>query len=354
MLRRNQQLRILLFAILALSISACKKNYTAKEENKGTAIKSVKLIKLVESNEALPITASGVLASETEINLSFKIGGIVNKLNAAKGASVSKGQVLAELDLLEINAQVVQARNSFDKAERDLKRVENLYSDSVATLEQLQDSRTGLEVVKATLDIAKFNQRYAKIISPIDGKILQRKVEEGELVSSGQPIYVLGSTGKKGTQIIKIGVADKHIIRVQLGDKAAITFDAFPERKFPATISEIAEEANPFTGTFDVELTLDEYHPALKNGFVGYVEIIPSTTQAHYKIPMTALIEGDGKKASVFISTDKKTVRKRQLAVQSISGDYFTVSNQQLNANEWLVLDGGAYLADKDSVTIIK
>ncbi|MGB3467962.1 MAG: efflux RND transporter periplasmic adaptor subunit [Cyclobacteriaceae bacterium] len=350
---RNLHHWILLVPILALLVGACKKNYSDNKDEKAITAKRVKMIRLAESYEPLPITASGVLASETEITFSFKIGGIVNKLSAAKGATVSKGQVLAELNLLEINAQVVQAQNSFEKTARDMRRIENLYADSVATLEQLQDSRTAFEVAKATADITKFNQRYAKIVSPIDGKILQRKVEEGELVNPGQPIYVLGSTGNKGSQIIRIGVADKHIIRLRLTDKSSITFDAFPGRRFPASVSEIAEEANPYTGTFDVELTLDDYHPELKNGFVGYVKITPSVTEPHYRIPMTALIEGDGKKASVFTSADRKTVRKRQLSVQDIKGDFFTVSRQQLSPTEWLVLDGGAYLSDKDSVTII-
>ncbi len=349
----NQQSWALLFAAASLVMSSCKKNYNTVEAALTPLKKQVRVVKLEESNDPLPITASGVLASGKEVTFSFKIGGIIDQLRFEKGATVRKGQVLAMLDLVEINAQVVQAQNGFDKAERDLRRVESLHQDTVATLEQLQDSRTAYEVAKASLDIAQFNQRYARIIAPINGKVLNKMAEEGELVGPGQPIYEVGSTGARGTQIIKIGVADRQIVKVRPTDKASVSFNAFPGREYPARISEIAEEANPFTGTFDIELTLDGFYPELKNGFVGYVGIIPSSVQSHYKIPMTALIEGDGKNASVFTSKDRQTVRKKQVQVQEIKGDFFTISSQQLTANEWLVLDGGAYLSDKDSVVVI-
>ncbi len=350
---KDHYLLLMLLAVVAISLGSCKKSYTEKEDMKTETDKRVKIVKLESSYEPLPIMASGVLASETQISLSFKVGGILRELKVAKGATVGKGQSLARLDLLEINAQVLQAKNSLDKAERDLKRTENLYKDTVATLEQFQNSRTAFELAKAAHAIAEFNQQYAQIRSPINGKVLQRKAEEGELVSPGQPIYLIGSTGDKGAQIMKIGVADKEIIKLKLQDKATITFDVFPGRKFNARISEMAEEASPLTGTFDIELTLNEYHDELRNGFVGYVSITPSEGEAHYKIPMAAMIEGDGKSAVVFTLADERTVQKRQLAVQEIRGDYFTVSSDQLDQKEWLVLDGGAYLSDKDSVKVI-
>lgn len=339
--------------LAGLLVASCKKNYVETERLATSELKRVKVVKLQESKEPMPITASGVLASEKEIAFSFKIGGIIDKLNYSKGDYVKRGRTLAQLELVEINAQVIQAQNGFDKAERDLARVENLYQDSVATLEQKQDATTALEIAKADLDIAKFNKRYANIIAPMDGKILSKRAEVGELVSPGQAIYILGSSGQKGTQVIKVGVADKQIVRLKSSDKASITFSAIPGSSFEAEVTEIAEEANPMTGTFDVELTLSQFHSELKNGFVGYVKIFPSASNPHYKIPMTALIEGDGQKASIFTSKDQKTVNKRLVQVSEIEGDFFTINSQQIEADEWLIMEGGAYLTDKDSVIVI-
>ena len=127
----NQQSWMLALALVAFYLNGCKKNYNQQESGPTAARKQVKMVKLQESNEPLPITASGVLGSETEVTFSFKIGGIIDQLRVEKGEIVRKGQVLALLDLAEINAQVVQAQNGFDKAVRDLQRVENLHRDTV-------------------------------------------------------------------------------------------------------------------------------------------------------------------------------------------------------------------------------
>ena len=346
---------LLLFTLLFLGLVSCKQDYAqnarpATMTNKRVAVQELKI-----DNEPIALLASGVLASESEMNLSFKIGGIVQAVLVREGQSVKKGQLLAKLDLAEINAQVSQARNAFIKAERDLKRVENLYQDTVATLEQKQNAQTGYEVAQADLEIAEFNQRYAKVIAPVTGKILKKMVERGELVSPGQPMFILGSSGSQGAQVVKIGLADKDIVQVALGDSATLRFDAFPQRTYPARVTEVAEAANPATGTFEVELSLDEqYYPELKNGFVAKLALYPSQTQGHIKIPMAALVEGDQKQATVFVSTDRKTVRRQQLPITGIHSEYFTVAQNAVSPSTWVVLSGNAYLNDLDSIAIIK
>ena len=88
------------------------------------------------------IRVTGTLAGKEEVGLSFKIGGVISRIVPDPGQRVSAGQVLAELRPTEIAAQVASARASRDKAQRDLDRVQRHYTDSVATLEQLQDART--------------------------------------------------------------------------------------------------------------------------------------------------------------------------------------------------------------------
>ncbi|MGB3588302.1 MAG: efflux RND transporter periplasmic adaptor subunit [Tunicatimonas sp.] len=339
-------------ALIIATLASCKQEYS-QDKPTITTTKRVAVQELTTDTEPIALLASGVLASESEMNLSFKVGGIVETVLVREGQTVKRGQLLARLDLAEINAQVSQARNAFVKAERDLKRADNLYRDTVATLEQKQNAETAFEVAQADLEIAEFNQRYATVVAPVTGKILKKMVEPSELVSPGQPLFMLGSSGTQGAQVIKIGLADKDIVQVALGDSAQISFDAFPQRMYPARVTEIAEAANPATGTFEVELTLDEqFFPELKNGFVGKVALYPSLMLDHIKIPMAALVEGDKKEATVFVSTDRQTVKRKKLPITSIHSDYFTVNETLIQPSTWIVLDGNAYLNDLDSITI--
>src|SRR5687768_3756360 len=102
----------------------------------------VKVILPEKSKAADIISASGRLTTEDETVHAFKIGGVVKSFFVREGDRIRKGQMLAALDLTEMNADVSRAKLNLDKAERDLKRMTKLYADSVVTLEQLQNAQT--------------------------------------------------------------------------------------------------------------------------------------------------------------------------------------------------------------------
>ncbi|MBK8884570.1 MAG: biotin/lipoyl-binding protein [Bacteroidales bacterium] len=108
------------------------------------------------------VQSSGQFTTDDETMLSFKTGGIVDRIYVKEGDKIRKGQLLATLDLTEISSQVNQSQIAYEKAARDYNRIENLQKDSVASLEQLQNSKTGLELAKQQLAAAKFNLQYSK------------------------------------------------------------------------------------------------------------------------------------------------------------------------------------------------
>ncbi|WP_020528748.1 efflux RND transporter periplasmic adaptor subunit [Flexithrix dorotheae] len=332
---------------------ACNQNYNARYASQNEEkIKPVLVEELTVSTAPIAIEASGILGSQAEVKMSFKIGGIINRILVNEGQSVKSGQLLATLNTAEIDAQVNQAKNAVEKAKRDLSRAENLHRDSVITLEQLQDLTTLYEVAKSDLQIANFNQKYARIVAPEKGKIHKKFAEEGELVNGGSPIFQFGNTAKDA-YVMRIGVADKDIVRLQLGDSAKITFDAYPSNDFPAYVTEIAESADPKTGTFEVELTLQPTEHMLKNGFVGKVEIYPATKNSYYKISINALVEGNEETAQIYVLKEKSNrVKKVQVKPEHIVDGFFTV-RADTSMNGKVVVEGAAYLSDGDQVEII-
>lgn len=134
----------------------CGKKQEPKKALIEDDIVAVKLVDVSQANSTEALKASGLVASLEETRLSFKTGGIIEKIYVKEGQSVRKGQLLATLNLTEINAQVQQASESVQKYDRDLKRVTSLYRDSVATLEQVQNLTTALSVAKQSLEIASY------------------------------------------------------------------------------------------------------------------------------------------------------------------------------------------------------
>jgi len=331
---------------------SCKPEYQTADTPK-QSVTQVYIQELTAQTQPIPIHATGLVGSESEMQLSFKIGGIIQAIYVDAGDQVRKGQVLATLRPDEIQAQVSKAEQARDMAKRDLERAQNLYQDTVITLEQYQNTRTAFEVAEADLKIANFNQQYARILAPSDGTILRKFAEPNELVNPGTPLMMLGGAANRSAYTVKVGIADKDIIKLQGGDSATVRFDAYPQEVFTAVISRIPSAADPQTGVFEVELTLTPTSLPIKNGFVGEVNIFPTQQQPYYKISMNALVEGNSKEAKVFVpSQDSQHAKAVTIVPEYIGDDFFTVSQAKWPGNKQVITDGAAYLREGDTFSI--
>lgn len=311
----------------------------------------VRTVPVVQKELSRPIHTSGRLSSSAEMKLSFKIGGIIEKLFVEEGERVEEGQMLAALKLDEIQAQVTLARSGFEKAKRDYERVKNLYADSVATLEQLQDAETGMDVARSQLAIAEFNLKHSSIVAPEDGRILKKLAEKSELVGPGHPVYFFGTGGREW--LVRVGVTDQDIVRLSRGDSALVAFDAYRDVKFPGTVVEMAGAPDPMNGTFEVELRIQQGKYRLVNGFIARVDLFPSQKKWLYVIPLEAIVEADGNRASVFQPDPGNRVRKLPVTIEYLMNDRVAVSRGLENV-EFVITEGSAYLRDGASVRIIE
>ncbi|MDR8393993.1 efflux RND transporter periplasmic adaptor subunit [Aliifodinibius sp. S!AR15-10] len=349
------QLNIFLYgiAILVIAIAGCSSSAKPPADEKSPKVHNVQVEEVSATTEPLPIAASGVLASKSEVNLSFKVGGYIETILAEEGDNVKKGDLLARLNRAEIDAQVAKARNAFEKAKRDLKRIRDLYRDTVATLEQVQDLETAYEVARAELEIARFNQENATIHATADGRILKKYSERGEQVSPGTPVLRLGTTGAK-SQILKFGVADRDVVRIQPGDSAQVRFDAFPDRIFQGEVTNVAAEADPRTGTFEIEVMLTNNYPELRNGFIGKVTLFPSGQAPYIRIPMDALVEANREHAFIYVP-DESTKSAQKVKVQPfyIGESFFAVDTGELSASK-VITRGASYLRPGANINITR
>ena len=323
---------------------ACKKQYGSDTATAQSSVKVAKVVRLASTDEPIPIFASGTIDALKSMKLSFKLGGIIKDLQLEEGQTVKKGQIMARLDLSEINSQVKQARANVEKASRDVNRFRQLYLDSAATLQSVQDLETQLTVAEAQLAIATFNQAYSEIYAPATGKVVARMAEENELVSPGQPVYEI--TSQVGGMSLNVGLSDRDVVKLKLGDKAEVTVDAYPERTARAVVTEIAADAHPVTGTFRVELTITSFDRPLKNGFFAKAKIYSSAIKEYYKVPVDALVDGEEDLVTVFVQqTD--TVARAAFKPLYIGHDFVVAAAADL-PNSSVLTTGAQYLQEGD------
>jgi RND family efflux transporter MFP subunit len=290
----------------------------------------------------------GVIASRDELRLAFKVGGVIARIGVESGEGVHAGQLLAEIEPTEIDAQQSQARELDAKAARDLERGAQLYADEVLSLEQLQNLRTQRELAAAQLRTARFNRQYARIVAPADGVVLNRMASAHELVSAGQAVLLV-SSGKRG-YVLRAAVADRELLPLRIGLSAQLRVDAAPEVPLAGTISEIARAADPATGLFAVAITLAPTELRLASGMVASARLQPAGSGPLVRIPVGALVTGEGMGGNVFIYAGGQAHR-RAVSIAFIDGAELAL-RAGVRRGEQVITDGAAYLDDGEQVTV--
>ena len=286
----------------------------------GTKIDPSKLAKVEKGDLAKSVVATGKIEPITKVEIKSKASGIVEKLYVEYGDHVKAGQLLAELDKEQIQAQVRESQAALAAAEADYERskvdalgvdiptlkrayerAQGMAKEGVVSSSALDDTQRAYEmsvnkqaVAKAQLAVNKAkveqaraqlaNQRenlsYTTIVAPIDGIILSRDVEVGDAVSS---ILVLGSgatlvmtLGDTHEVYVKGKVDESDIGKVYLGQPARIKVESFKDKTFTGKVTKISPmgvEKDNVT-TFEVRVSIDNPGGELKAAMTANAEII--------------------------------------------------------------------------------
>ncbi|MEY4929808.1 MAG: hypothetical protein RI909_532 [Bacteroidota bacterium] len=317
-----------------------------------TEVVPVRVLAVAQQELQPVIQTSGLFTTDDETFLAFKTGGIIEKMYVKEGDAIRKGQLLATLNLTEIEAQVAQAKLSFEKAKRDFDRVENLYRDSVATLEQFQNARTGMEVASRQLEAANFNRSYSEIRAVNNGYVLRKMSNEGQVMAPGVTVFQTNGAGQ-GKWMLRTGVSDREWSMITLGDQATVKTDALPGKIFEAVVTRKSEATDAMNGSFTIEVTLKNPGNGLASGLFGKATIQGSRKQPVWKIPYAALLDGDAQSGYVFATEDGKTAHKVDVVVGNIEKDLVTIV-AGLEHVKTLIISGSAYLKDGSVIKVIE
>ena len=287
------------------------------------------------------LTISGSLVSETEARLSFKTGGIIQEMPVKEGDAVRRGQLLARLNLTEIDAQVAQAQEGLTKAKRDLDRTKDLFTQSVATQEQLDNAATAFQLATRSVEIAQYNRSYSEIRAPEDGVVLHRQMSEGELASPGATVFVVGGSSA-GDWVLRCGVSDRVWARLTRGDAAQVVLDAYPGQSFGGTLTRLSQGAEA-SGLYQVDLRLQPGKRPFASGLFGRARIEVAASGPGLTVPIDALVRGQGDQAHVFVAVGSRA-EERQVHVVSWNQTSAVVSGN-LGVGLRVVVDGAAWLA---------
>ncbi len=239
------------------------------------------------------VTANGSIIPIDRVEIKSKASGLVEELPIEQGDHIKKGDLIARLDQKDERAAVSQAQADYDiaiaelkKSQREHQRKDKLYTQQLISEEERDQIELNLAIargklVQATTALERARERLSESIvrAPIDGVILQKYVEKGQIIASGIS-NVSGGTpivdiAYMSSVYIQAGVDEIDIGKIRVGQTARVIADAYPQMRFGGKIVRIAPEAKIQDNVtlFDVIILVENHNRKLKSGMNTSIEI---------------------------------------------------------------------------------
>ncbi len=263
----------------------------------------------------------GTVISDDRIELSSRVVGFIQFLDVREGQHVFQDELLVQIDPAEINETIRQAQaavmaawKDLGDATRDVENYEALASSGAIATDTLRKARVRHDIAQAILSKAEAGlagaqaqQSYAEIRSPVDGVVIIRHKQRGDMATTGSPILTIES---RQVLLFRIFVPEGHVNQFSPSLNVKVTIDALPGRGIDGHVLRIIPSGDPTTRRYQVDVALPP-DPDLLPGMFGRAEIILGSDQA-VAVPRRALIQRGGLDG-VFVIDENGAARFRWL-----------------------------------------
>ncbi len=315
----------------------------------------VRVEKAVKQDIIRTISLPGLTKPFQSYNIVPKQGGIITKIHFEVGDRVKKNQLLVELDTENLaiqkkkaEAQINMAQSNFDIAKTNYDRMSRLHKEKAVSNAQFENAGNAYSTADANLRLAKafleeVNQAIndSLLYAPSDGFIANRLYEPGDYINpmmGNVPVMVIHQINRLK---ILVNVSKEYIGYIKDGQKALIEKSGKEGHVFSVGVS-----ADPASGSFPVEIVLDNQDYQFRPGLTTSVAIVIAEKEDAVAIPKEALYEQEW----VFIYKDG-IVAKRKVIIDFEGDDYFAVNNG-IKESEVIVVNNLYALKDNMKVRV--
>lgn len=287
------------------------------------------------------VYSSTVLASAVN-NIAPQSAGRIQTIETEVGKFVSKGQVLATMDNLQLEQTRIKYAN--DKIEYD--RLKALLDEGGVSQSDFDQVEMALKVQATTLDNIENN---TNLRSPISGVVTARNYDQGDMYVMGQPLFTV-------QQIVPVKllvpVSETDYSKVKPGQTVSVQADALPGKSFSGKIVRIHPTMDASTHTFNAEVQVQNSSRELRPGMYTRVLLNLGSTE-NIVIPDAAVVkqQGSGQRFAFVLDQDNFAQQKEVTLGRHFDGKYEVVSG--LSEGETVVVKGAATLKSGQKVEIL-
>jgi len=293
--------------------------------------------------------AVGTVTSKREVIVVPRIMGAVLDLPVRAGDQVVQGQVLVRMDDRDVRSRleqarsgVVEAESEFSRAASDYERFQRLRREEAVPQQRFEQAeaqhRTAsarLKMIREAAREAEINLGYTVIRSPVDGYVVEKNMEVGDMAAPGQPLLVLQ---EGGTLLLEAAVREGLAGVVNLGDKLPVRIDAV-NAEIVGTLAEKVPAADPKSRSFSIKLSLPQQQ-GLRSGMFGRV-YIPTGSATPLTVSREA-VRKVGQLDLVWVAEDGRNPQRRYVRVGRVYEDRLEVLSGLNEGERVLVFEGRA------------
>src|SRR5713101_7877029 len=368
--------------LVTLGFTACGPTSDASPPSHTPAPVSVQVTHVARGNMIRSISLSASVEAFATARLYAKVAGYLDKISVDIGDWVTKGQVLAVLDvpemameytqaeaeLAEAKAQQVKAQADYSLQKVVLERSKTLRAREAITPQQLDEATAKCEVAAAEVTLVhsridnararlgklKTLMEYTKITAPFEGIVTERFVDPGALIQAATTasVNVSPMVTVQRADIVRVfvDVPESEVPAVDRGDPVTLVLSALPEKKFAGAVTRFASALHPSTRTMKVEIDFPNPEGLLRPGMYGNLTLNLETHAEALTLPVPALVSEKGK-TFVYVVEDGKA---RRVEVTTGIDDGIRVEiTKGLQGNEEVIVAGGSAVTDGGAVRAV-
>lgn len=338
---------IVYLSAAALIVCSCAGNTKkAGNEQEGVVLsKSITRVEVITAAiETVPQNSfySSTVQAYAINNIAPQTANRIQKLRVDVGDFVSAGQLVAEMDKVQLEQAELKLKNS----ETELERVRQLLSEGGIAQSDFESLELSYNVAKSSYENLLEN---CELRSPINGVVTARNYDRGDMYSMGQPIF----TVQQITPVkLLVPVSESDYTRVKKGDKVTLTVDALPGQEFRGSIARLYPMMDAVSHTFNVEVNVANTNHALRPGMYAKVDVNFGDTQ-NIVVPDLCVLKQQGSgQRSVFVVENGTAVSRIVTLGRHFDGKYEITGG--LAEGEKVISKGQSIVKNGEEVEVIE
>ena len=340
--------KTIIIAFAALVLAGCAQKKNSQEQAASAAMaaqpqaQAVKVMAAAKQDVRQDGVYSATVQAFAVNNIAPQSGGRIQKINVEVGDFVGKGQVLAEMDRVQLD----QAKLRLSNAETELGRIKQLYEQGGLAQSDYEAAELNFQVSKSTYDNLLEN---TILRSPISGVVSARNYDRGDMYGMAAPIF----TVQQITPVkILVGISEGDYTKVKKGDNVTLTVDALPGKTFSGSIKRIYPTIDPMTHTVNIEVNVPNQNRELRPGMYAKVNVTFGHSSS-IVVPDAAVVrlQGSGQR-NVFVVENGVAVQREVTLGRHFDSQYEILSG--LEVGEQVVVKGGSALRNGAAVEVIE